>query len=312
MLIYTLRNNELISYFAHLSNYRVLLLINDENEHQYAKEHTEYEYMCINKNVPKEIQLRELFYLADTKIPIVSVLNEDKLELIDLFINIFEKSCEIKELNQEMISSILLNKINCEQKQIYSIASVIEVNEKFLLGDGENQPFYIKEDLKHFKNVTYKCPCIVGFNTFKTFPNGLKNRCLFVITKSHINEKESYENEYVKFFKSVYEAIIYWIEYFEKDYPDLVSSRLYVIGGESIYKQLKHLIRVHYLTYITYKGNELDISKLCKEYPITRIELSYYRTEILEHNMKINEYILNNKICNDDNLLINIMKHTYR
>lgn len=99
------------------------------------------------------------------------------------------------------------------------IAAIGKNNE---LGKNNNLIWYLKEDLKFFKNQTTGKPIVMGINTFNSLPKVLPNRHHMVLTSRDIILPEGIEIFHDKL--SLMEAL--------KQYDDV-----FIIGGASIYKQ---------------------------------------------------------------------------
>lgn len=92
-------------------------------------------------------------------------------------------------------------------------------------------------DLQNFKNLTQGKVVIYGFNTLATFPRGqaLKKRTNILLTR-----KEGFECENITVANSI-EALLDIVKDYEQD-------DLFVIGGESIYRQLLPYCNRAYVT----------------------------------------------------------------
>lgn len=99
----------------------------------------------------------------------------------------------------------------------------------------------IPEDQKWFRESTTGKVVIMGRKTLESFPNGrpLKNRTNIVITTD-----KSYQVSDAIVVHSIEEALEA-----VKDYND---DDIYVIGGESIYRQMLPLCKVAHITKIDY------------------------------------------------------------
>ncbi len=91
------------------------------------------------------------------------------------------------------------------------------------IGFQSKLPWNIPEDLQRFKNITLNSNVIMGRKTWQSIPHSyLKNRINIVITKNSSLKKEN-----IVFVSSFDEAL-------EKCDP---SKQVFVIGGESVYKE---------------------------------------------------------------------------
>ena len=91
------------------------------------------------------------------------------------------------------------------------------------IGSGGNLAFYVKADLRHFKELTMGCPVIMGRKTFESLPKGaLPGRRNIVITRN-----AGFSVPAVETAASVDEAIT-----LAGDVP-----QAFIIGGAEIYRQ---------------------------------------------------------------------------
>lgn len=112
------------------------------------------------------------------------------------------------------------------------IAAIGKNNE---LGKNGKLIWYLKEDMKFFKNMTMGHPIVMGRKTFESLPKVLPGRKNIVISTNEIINSE------IELYKSIKEFLIKY-----KDFDDDV----FIIGGASIYKQFMDLSDKIYLTEI--------------------------------------------------------------
>lgn len=118
---------------------------------------------------------------------------------------------------------------------------IAAVDKNWAIGKNNKLLVSIPEDMKFFRQTTTGKVVVMGRKTLESFPNGLplKNRTNIVLTTDR-----SYQ---------VKDAIIVYSleELFEelKKYP---SEDIYVIGGESIYRQLVDYCDVAHITKIDF------------------------------------------------------------
>lgn len=67
--------------------------------------------------------------------------------------------------------------------------AIIAINKLNYIGKNNELPWRCKEDLKHFKDMTFGKTCLVGHNTFKTLPL-LKNRTIIIDKKGEYLEAD--------------------------------------------------------------------------------------------------------------------------
>ncbi|MBI2607635.1 MAG: dihydrofolate reductase [Candidatus Doudnabacteria bacterium] len=139
------------------------------------------------------------------------------------------------------------------------ISFVVAVAQNGVIGSHNDLPFYIPEDLRHFKKLTEGRTVLMGRNTFnsilKRLGKPLPNRKNVVVTHDL-----NFHQEGVIVFHSLEEAL----KQLEKD-----TDELMIAGGAQIYKQLVDLGQVDriYMTHVHKKVEgdimfpELDLSK---------------------------------------------------
>ena len=104
------------------------------------------------------------------------------------------------------------------------IILIAAVSKDKVIGKQGGIPWKIKEDLSFFKEKTLNSPIIMGRATYESIGRPLPNRLNIVMTRSAKN------TEGVTEVTSVEKAI-------EAASKNKDSSRVYVIGGENIYKE---------------------------------------------------------------------------
>ena len=104
------------------------------------------------------------------------------------------------------------------------IILIAAVSEDRVIGKQGGIPWKIKEDLSFFKEKTLNSPIIMGRATYNSIGRPLPNRLNIVMTRSMKN------TEGVTEVTSVKEAV-------KTASKNKDSSKVYVIGGENIYKE---------------------------------------------------------------------------
>ena len=104
------------------------------------------------------------------------------------------------------------------------IILIAAVSKDRVIGKQGRIPWKIKEDLSFFKEKTLNSPIIMGRSTYNSIGRPLPNRLNIVMTRS------AKKTEGVTEVTSVKEAI-------ETASKSKDSSKVYVIGGENIYKE---------------------------------------------------------------------------
>ena len=119
---------------------------------------------------------------------------------------------------------------------------IVAISENNAIGKNGDLCFHIKDDLKRFKELTIGKPVIMGYNTYKSLPNGaLPKRENIVLCdgKTTVSIKEN-----ITLLPSLEEAI----EYCDNNcYNDI-----FIIGGGMLYKYaIEHdLVDILYITKI--------------------------------------------------------------
>lgn len=119
---------------------------------------------------------------------------------------------------------------------------IAAVDKNWAIGLNNKLLVSIPEDMKFFRKTTTGKVVVMGRKTLESFPNGLplKNRVNIVLT-SDVNYK-------------VKDAIIvYSMEELLDELKKYNSEDIYVIGGESIYRQMVDLCDVAHITKIDYE-----------------------------------------------------------
>lgn len=120
------------------------------------------------------------------------------------------------------------------------------INQKMALGKDGNLLYTIKNDLANFARQTKNNVVIMGRKTYESLPNGepLKDRINIIITSNEeFGVSSDYDNVYIV--SSVDDAIELCDAFFS-------DKELFVIGGESIYRQFmeKELVNEMRLTVV--------------------------------------------------------------
>ena len=118
---------------------------------------------------------------------------------------------------------------------------IVAVDKNWAIGKNGELLVSIPEDMKLFRSETTGKVVVMGRKTLESFPGGnpLKNRTNIVITANPYYKKEG-----VIVCHSVEEALSELKKYNEED--------IYVIGGETIYRQFLPYCKVAHVTKINY------------------------------------------------------------
>jgi dihydrofolate reductase len=118
---------------------------------------------------------------------------------------------------------------------------IVAVDNNWAIGYQNKLLVSIPADMRFFRDETTNKVVIMGRNTLETFPSGqpLKNRVNIVIT----SKKE---------YKVKDAIVVHCLEDALEAVKNYKSSDVYVIGGESVYRQLLPLCDVAHITKIDY------------------------------------------------------------
>ena len=115
---------------------------------------------------------------------------------------------------------------------------IVAASKNGIIGDKNNIPWHIPEDLQHFKKITQNSIIIMGRKTYESLPNGsLPNRLNIVLTRTP--EKNDNENVIFTNIDNLFTNI---------NKHKTEKQKVFVIGGCEIYSLL---IRYCVLLHIT-------------------------------------------------------------
>lgn len=114
---------------------------------------------------------------------------------------------------------------------------IVAVDLNWGIGKKNDLLFHVPEDMKFFRKTTLEKTVVCGKNTLFSFPGSkpLPKRRHLILTHQNLEE-----NENLKVFDSVEKLLD-----FVKDIP---SDDVFVIGGESVYRQLLPYCKKAYVT----------------------------------------------------------------
>lgn len=119
---------------------------------------------------------------------------------------------------------------------------IAAVDKNWAIGLNNKLLVSIPEDMKFFRKTTTGKVVVMGRKTLESFPNGLplKNRVNIVLTSDvNYNVKDA--------------IIVHSMEELLEELKKYKSEDIYVIGGESIYRQMVDLCDVAHITKIDYE-----------------------------------------------------------
>lgn len=125
-----------------------------------------------------------------------------------------------------------------------NISLIAAIGKNYELGKNNNLIWYIKGDLKFFKETTMGHPIVMGRKTFESLPKVLPGRKNIVISKSDILNKE------IEKYKSIKEFLENYQNY---------KDEIFIIGGASIYSSFIDLANKLYLTEINKEDSSAQV-----------------------------------------------------
>jgi dihydrofolate reductase len=113
-----------------------------------------------------------------------------------------------------------------------------------VIGNNNQIPWYIPEDLIRFKHMTQNNVIIMGRRTFESFPNGpLQDRIHIVLTRVPCeNNSAKYPGVYFVNMENLLETI--------EPYVKTESKKIFVIGGKEIYDLLLDCCKIVHITLV--------------------------------------------------------------
>lgn len=122
---------------------------------------------------------------------------------------------------------------------------IVNVSENWAIGKGNSLLFHLSQDMKFFKSHTTEKTVVMGRKTLESLPGGkpLPNRKNIVLTRN-----TDYNPDGVTVYNS--------IEAFLADNAD--NDNIYVIGGESLYRDLLPYCTRAFVTKVDATVNDAD------------------------------------------------------
>ncbi|MBQ2099662.1 MAG: dihydrofolate reductase [Lachnospiraceae bacterium] len=119
---------------------------------------------------------------------------------------------------------------------------IVAVDNNWAIGNKNKLLVSIPNDMKHFREETTGKVVVLGRKTLETFPQGLplKNRTNIILTKN--------QN-----FKVKDAIVVHSLEDLLEELKNYESEDIYVIGGDSVYKQLLPYCSVAHVTKVDHE-----------------------------------------------------------
>ena len=133
-----------------------------------------------------------------------------------------------------------------------NIILIAAIANKGVIGKKGKIPWYLKEDLQHFKNLTTGSTVIMGRKTYESIGKPLPNRINIVLTRNPKNISN------IKEVTSIRGALKASLK---------IKKDVYIIGGEFIYREFLPMAGKMYLTEINLdiKGGDVFFPCWLKE-----------------------------------------------
>jgi len=139
------------------------------------------------------------------------------------------------------------------------ISLIAAVAENSAIGCKNQLLCHLPNDLKHFKELTTGHNIVMGRKTFESLPNGaLPNRNNIILSRTYSSEKiRKKPNVEAQICNSI-NVLLDQLYQLTKDslFPD---EEIFIIGGESIYRQMIGMANKLYLTKIHAAFPEADV-----------------------------------------------------
>lgn len=118
---------------------------------------------------------------------------------------------------------------------------IVAADKNWAIGKDNKLLVSIPADMKFFRNETTGKVVVMGRKTLESFPNGLplKNRTNIVLTRD-------------TGYKAKGAILVHSIEELQKELEKYEDDDIYVIGGDSVYRQLLPFCKEAYVTKIDF------------------------------------------------------------
>jgi dihydrofolate reductase len=125
------------------------------------------------------------------------------------------------------------------------IILIASVSNNRVIGKDGRIPWYSKEEMNHFKSITYGYPVIMGRITYESLPGLLKGRTNIVLTRNK-NFTPSYPG--ITVFFGLRDSIIYCKSI-------LSAEKVFIIGGEMIFSEAISMSDKIYLSQMKFNSD---------------------------------------------------------
>lgn len=158
------------------------------------------------------------------------------------------------------------------------ISLIAAIDEKRGIGKNGKLPWYIPEDLKHFKELTSNHTVIMGRKTFESIRKPLPDRKNIIITRNFQYPISNIQYPDLIFVNSLEEAL--------RQAQGKLGSEVFIIGGGQIFNEAISIADKLYLTLVEgdYNADTFfpDYSEFTKETFIGAGQVGEYKYKFLE------------------------------
>jgi dihydrofolate reductase len=119
----------------------------------------------------------------------------------------------------------------------FSIAAIVAVSTNFVIGKENKLPWHLPADLQHFKKLTSGHAILMGRKTYESIGKALPNRLNLILTR-----KLDFKAPNCFIINSLQDAC--------KIAEEQNYTKLFVIGGAEVYKELLRSCQKIYLTEV--------------------------------------------------------------
>jgi len=120
------------------------------------------------------------------------------------------------------------------------VSAIVAMAKNRVIGNRNQLPWKLPEDLKRFKQITTGHPVVMGRKTFESIGRLLPNRTNIIVSR-----QAGYQVEGAEVVSSLEAAV----EHCEKN-KAILGEEVFIIGGAEIYKAALPMISRFYLTLI--------------------------------------------------------------
>jgi dihydrofolate reductase len=159
-------------------------------------------------------------------------------------------------------------------ENIFSLEMIVACTTTGIIGNNNKIPWYIPEDLQHFKTITENGIVVMGRKTFESLPNGkLKNRINVVITRSFFSvEKNSLYEDVIFANENTIDSILYTIW-------KNTNKSIFIIGGSEIYNLFFDRCDIFHFTFVLDDNIKGDVILPEKIMNINNDDIKYKKVE---------------------------------